>query len=234
VIASGPTVPGRDDPRLALETLDRYGLRDRVPAPVLAALQDSRRLGAVPHAASDVLRVVGDNEVALAAAARAVQDLGLRSRIVWRAVEGEAAELGREWVETLAAPSDGADVLLGGGEATVTVRGGGRGGRNTEFALAAALELERRGLARWAVASLATDGQDALTGAAGAIADAGIGRRARAAGVDPAAALAHNDSLAVFEAAGGLVVTGPTGTNVNDLYLAVRVGDAPAAMSGGG
>jgi hydroxypyruvate reductase len=219
---------------VALETLDRYQLRDIVPASVLSALQRTRQPSAAPRAEGDVLRVVGDNEVALEAAARAAHDLSLRPRIVWRAVEGEAAHLGREWVEIVAQASDDDDVLFGGGEATVTVRGDGRGGRNTEFVLAAALELERRGMTQWVVASLATDGQDALTGAAGAIADLGTCGRARAAGVDPAAALADNDSLAVFEAAGGLVVTGPTGTNVNDLYLAVRVGDVPAAMSGGG
>jgi glycerate-2-kinase len=114
-------------------------------------------------------------------------------------------------------------VLLGGGEATVTVRGDGIGGRNTEFALAAALEIERRQLTGWTIASLATDGQDGPTDVAGAIADPGTGARAREKGVDPEEALANNDSLRVFEAAGGIVNPGPTGTNVNDLYVAVRV-----------
>ena len=72
------------------------------------------------------------------------------------------------------------------------------------------------------IASLATDGQDALTGVAGAIADAQTCERARGQGIDPQRALAANNSLAVFETAGGAVVTGPTGTNVNDLYFAVR------------
>jgi glycerate-2-kinase len=113
-------------------------------------------------------------------------------------------------------------VLLGGGEATVTVRGDGSGGRNTEFALASCLELERRGIDDWVIASLATDGQDGLTGLAGAIGDGSTGARARATGIDPERALANNDSAAVFKAAGGAVNTGPTGTNVNDLYIAVR------------
>ena len=120
------------------------------------------------------------------------------------------------------APAD-VDVLLGGGESTVTVRGDGVGGRNTEFALAAALELERLGEAGWLIASLATDGQDALTGLAGAIADGETCARARAAGVDPEAALGISDSKAVFAAAGGTVDTGPTGTNVNDCYMALRI-----------
>ena len=74
----------------------------------------------------------------------------------------------------------------------------------------------------WVIASLATDGQDGPTDAAGAIADAATPARAAAAGVDPEQALRRNDSLRVFEVAGGLVAPGPTGTNVNDLYLAVR------------
>jgi glycerate 2-kinase len=77
----------------------------------------------------------------------------------------------------------------------------------------------------WLIASLATDGQDALTGLAGAIADLATTDRARGAGVDPALALAANDSARVFEVAGGVVETGPTGTNVNDLYIAVRMED---------
>jgi hydroxypyruvate reductase len=104
----------------------------------------------------------------------------------------------------------------------VTVRGDGVGGRNTEFALAAAIALAERGVDDWIVASLATDGQDGPTGAAGAIADVGSVERASAAGIDVRAALANNDSLTVFDAAGGTVRTGPTGTNVNDLYVAVR------------
>jgi hydroxypyruvate reductase len=104
----------------------------------------------------------------------------------------------------------------------VTVRGDGLGGRNTEFALAAALALEAARDVEWVVASLATDGQDGPTDVAGAIADGLTAARAREVGVDPAAALARNDSLRVFEAAGGVVAPGPTGTNVNDLYLAVR------------
>jgi hydroxypyruvate reductase len=114
------------------------------------------------------------------------------------------------------------------------VQGDGRGGRNTEFALAAALELERRHISNWVIASLGTDGQDAMTGLAGAIADAGTARRARDAGVDPARALARNDSLRVFEVSGGAVQTGPTGTNVNDVYIAVRAKNRPKGASGRG
>ena len=82
---------------------------------------------------------------------------------------------------------------------------------------AAALELERRGLHDWLVASLATDGDDGPTGATGGLVDAMLPERCRAAGIAPEDCLARNDSLQALEAGGGVVVTGPTGTNVNDL-----------------
>jgi glycerate 2-kinase len=225
VIASGPTVTGANSPAMALATLDRYGLREGVPEAVRRLLENAQDGRDVLGERRDVVRIIGDNAVAIEAAMREGHAMGLAGDVLWRGQEGEAAELGRTWVSAVAGASPGANFLLGGGEATVTVRGAGRGGRNTEFALAAALELERRGLIGWSVGSLATDGQDALTGAAGAIVDAGTAARARAAGVDPAVALSENDSLTVFEAAGGLVVTGPTNTNVNDLYVAMREGD---------
>jgi hydroxypyruvate reductase len=228
VIASGPTVPTTFTPSEALAILDRYGLRDRVPVAVVACLTRSPASAADQPCArtDDVLTVIGDNDAAIEAAAQAAAATGKRVEIAWRERQGEASLLGREWVDRCAEAPPDVDVLLGGGEATVTVRGDGVGGRNTEFALAAALALAERGLDGWTVASLATDGQDALTGVAGAIADAGTVSRASAAGVDPLAALRANDSLRVFEAAGGLVAPGPTGTNVNDLYLAVRTSPA--------
>jgi hydroxypyruvate reductase len=223
VIASGPTVPSPFDPESAVAVLDRFGVRDQVPDRVIAALRRLEDEPAVEIVGESVLRVVADNRAAVMAAAEEASRLGLRSEVIWEGVEGEAADLGRAWVDAVTQVSTEFNVLLGGGEATVTVRGDGRGGRNTEFALAAALELEQRGVGDWTLASLATDGQDALTGVAGAIADGGTARRARQMGLDPAEALSRNDSLAVFGAVGGALETGPTGTNVNDLYVAVRV-----------
>jgi len=222
IIASGPTVPGGSDPDLAIEVLEHFGVLNQVPQSVRAALEspaDEQRLVRVHE---DVLLVIADNGSAVEAAADRASALGLKCRVVWQAAQGEAAALGREFVSVVADVPESVDVVLGGGEATVTVRGDGRGGRNTEFSLAAALELERRGLVHWVIASLSTDGQDAMTGVAGAIADAGTPQRARDAGVDPVLALARNDSLSVFDVSGGGVETGPTGTNVNDLYFAVR------------
>jgi glycerate 2-kinase len=231
VIASGPTVPGRNDPALALETITRFGVETQVPAAVMETLQ-AMTLQPQPADDRDLLVIVGENARAVSAAAERARDEGLRPEIVWRAREGEARELGREFVRlAMLAPGE-VDLLLGGGEATVTVTGDGVGGRNTEFALAAALALEELDETGWVIASLATDGQDALTGLAGAIADGGTCQRAREAGVDPLVALAESDSKRVFDAAGGAVETGPTGTNVNDLYFALRV--QPGASTGGG
>jgi hydroxypyruvate reductase len=217
-------VPTVLDPTLALALLERYGVRDRVPPTVIETLE-VRRVG--EETTAYPITIVGDNDVALDAAAAASRADGYRTEIIWRKRRGEAADLARRWVDACEGADPAIDVLLGGGEATVTVRGDGAGGRNTEFALAAALALAERAPTwpathGWVVASLATDGQDALTGVAGAIADAGSVARARSRHVDPQTALARNDSLRVFEAAGGLVRPGPTGTNVCDLYFALR------------
>jgi hydroxypyruvate reductase len=109
--------------------------------------------------------------------------------------------------------------LLWSGEAPVEVRGGGRGGRNQELALAAALAL--RGGRGVTVGVLATDGQDGPTDAAGAIVDGETAGRIAARGLDPRRHLDENDAYPALEAAGALVKTGPTGTNVNDLCIAL-------------
>ena len=218
MIASGPTAVSAATSEAALALLDRFGVRDETPRTVVAALE--RFKPRQVDVSDDVLEIIADNEIAVRAFAGAAEHDGWPTKIVWSGKEGEARDLAKAWVDSLAEAVE--PVLLGGGEATVTVQGDGEGGRNTEFALAAAIELDRRGLSDWAVASLATDGQDATTGMAGAIASSETVAEARSAGVDPIAALDRNDSLAVFRATGGLVETGPTGTNVNDIYVAVR------------
>jgi hydroxypyruvate reductase len=223
VIASGPTVPSDFTRAGARAVVDRYGVTDRLPVAVRAALGTPELPRDFSILGGDLVEVVGDNAIALQAFAMAAETDGVHASIVWHAKQGEARDLAVGWVDQVERAGD-AILLLGGGEATVTVRGDGIGGRNTEFALAAALELERRDIGDWTIASLATDGQDALTGVAGAIASAETIASARALGLDPIRALETNDSLAVFDAAGGAVQTGPTGTNVNDIYVALRHG----------
>ena len=109
--------------------------------------------------------------------------------------------------------------LVSGGEATVVVRGSGVGGPNEEFALAVAVELD--GVNGWAAFSADTDGHDGSTDAAGGIVDGTTAGRIREGGVDPGEALSSNDSYPALRAGGALLVTGPTGTNVNDLRVAL-------------
>jgi len=224
VIASGPTVSTAFTPEGAVVLLKRYGVFDRVPDSVRAALILGREAWNEELFAGDIVQIVGDNAIALEAFAEAVRDDGRRVCVSWQAKQGEARALAKEWVEHLESISSDIDLVLGGGEATVTVRGDGRGGRNTEFALAAGLELERRDETGWVIASLATDGQDALTGVAGAIVSSKTISECCAVGIDPVAALEQNDSLTIFETVGGSFVPGPTGTNVNDIYIALRAG----------
>jgi glycerate 2-kinase len=175
----------------------------------------------------DVTRLVGSNGAGLSAAAAAARRMGLSPVVLRRRLQGEAREEGRRLAQRALALARG-DVLLAGGETTVALGDRfGRGGRNLELALGAALELERRlpGAARF-VRLLATgsDGVDGTSGAAGAIADASTARRARARAHDPEDALRAHDTAALFEALGDRVVTGPTGTNVGDWVFAIMGG----------
>lgn len=233
MIASGAVIPGPpmvERAVAALGVLARYDLGDQAPKPV-ALLRETVAEETKPETPA-VRRepvFVGDNARAVEAIGRWAEARGL---VVWRPEEwqgreGEAAELGRAFVQSCRASGPDVDIVVGGGEATVTVRGGGVGGRNTEFALAAAVALAASATSDWVIASLATDGQDGPTGVAGAIADGDTVRRSRRAGSDPDRLLRENDSLRAFTATGGLVVPGPTGTNVNDLYIGVRIRPEP-------
>ncbi len=115
--------------------------------------------------------------------------------------------------------------LLSGGETTVTLKGKGKGGRNQEFVLAAALEVA--GWENILVLSAGTDGTDGPTDAAGAFADGKTLRRAKTMGLDPWSFLKENDSYSFFEKLGDLLITGPTGTNVMDLRILLAVKENP-------
>ncbi len=222
IIASGPTVEPATTGAGALAVLDLYGLQDAVSPGVRAALNDVAAEGSEWAFPDDVVEIVGDLDLAIRIAAEISEESGFSSSVVDVLLDGEAAEMARAWVQELRETFEGIDVVWGGGENTVTVRGVGTGGRNTEFALAAALELDRLGNDDWVVASLATDGQDGTSGSAGAIASRASIEKARELGIDPEAALANNDSATFFARVGGLVMTGPSGTNVNDLYVGYR------------
>jgi glycerate 2-kinase len=223
VIASGPTIPIIPSLGKAQEIIRRYHLEDRLPRAAMSVLsQESAPAVYADLGADDICDVIADNATLVSEADVLFQREGLTTSVAWHAFDGDATDLGHRIVDDAVAASDDIDVLIGGGEATVEVTGDGVGGRNTEAALVAAMELERMG-APWVIASLASDGQDGASEATGAIADPGTCERARAVAVDPAVALRNNDSATFFERTGGLVTTGPSGTNVNDVYIALRI-----------
>lgn len=222
IIASGPTVAPRVTAADALAVLDRYGVRTAVPRAVVDVLEYETGTPAAWDFPRDRYRIIGDNALARQLATDRSRADGFTTCVIADPFEGEAAALGRAWVHRLLAMPGEVDVVWGGGEATVTVVGEGKGGRNTEFALAASIELDRLGVDDWTIASLATDGQDGTSGSAGAVGSRETIVRARDLGIDPTHALAVNDTATFFDRVGGLVVTGPSGTNVNDLYVGLR------------
>ena len=159
---------------------------------------------------------VGNIDLLCEAAKNRAQALGYSAAIVSKALTGEAREQARRIIE--AVPEDpGKRAYIYGGETTVTLTGKGLGGRNQEMALAAAIALRDR--EHIAFLSVGSDGTDGPTDAAGGAADGATYGKMKAAGVSPESALADNDSYHALQACGDLIVTGPTGTNVNDLTL---------------
>ncbi len=227
VIASGPTVADPTSCADALAVLAHYGIEP--PAAVRAHLErcaDETPKPGDPRLQASDYRLVARPLESLKAAARTAERAGVRPLILGDALEGEARELGRVLAGIARAcrdhglPAAPPCVLLSGGETTVTVRGRGRGGRNSECMLGFALALA--GLGEIAALAADTDGIDGRGGAAGAFVLPDTLARARALGLDPRAHLADNDALGLFEALGDAFVTGPTRTNVND-FRAVLV-----------
>ncbi|HNV03788.1 MAG TPA: DUF4147 domain-containing protein [Vicinamibacterales bacterium] len=237
VIASGPTVGDPTRYQDAVDVIMRFGGPAAVPASVWRALAsgaaglrpDTPKPGS-PALARACTRVIGSQAEALDAACREGLARGYAVHRHGQPVVGEARDAASEWaarIAAVAAGGGGPAALLSSGETTVTVTGGGRGGRNQELALALARPLA--GLACPAVAvSLGTDGVDGPTDAAGAIVDTTTIARASAAGLAaPDAYLNENDSYAFFDALGDLVRTGPTGTNVGDIQIALLLSGGP-------
>jgi hydroxypyruvate reductase len=226
IIASGPTVPDTSTFEDAVHVFDRYGLWDDLPASVADRIR--RAEGETPKPGDGLFEgsqtvVVASNLLACEAAAEAARAEGLNTLILTTYVEGEAREVARTlagMLREVAAsghPLRRPCLIVAGGETTVTIRGTGRGGRNQELALAAAFGL--RGLTNVRLASIGTDGNDGPTDAAGAFVDGSTLERASALGLNAGSALANNDSYTFFDALGDLIRTGPTNTNVNDVYL---------------
>ncbi|MDP9635040.1 UNVERIFIED_ORG: hydroxypyruvate reductase [Ensifer adhaerens] len=182
--------------------------------------RNSPPFAADPMFARNEVHVVASAAMSLAAAKRRAREQGVPAHILSDAIEGEARDVGmvlagiaRE-VAPRNQPVEVPVVLLSGGETTVTLRGKGKGGRNTEFLLALATAID--GIDGVSALAADTDGIDGSEDNASAYADCATVARMRREGVDPLAALARNDAWSAFGAVGDLVVTGPTGTNVND------------------
>ncbi|MFB6099404.1 MAG: glycerate kinase [Salinibacter sp.] len=226
IIASGPTVPDSSTYEDAVRVLYRKQLWHDVPAPVRRRLTEGAQgnLPETPGSGAACFEhtknsLLGTNRTALEAARSAAEAHGYEVRCVEAEVEGEARRIGREHAKFMrqAAP-DRPTCWLWGGETTVTVTGDGRGGRNQEVALGAALELEGRGPSA-VLLSGGTDGIDGPTDAAGAWATPQTAAAARHAGCDPKAHLEANDAYPLFDTLDQLLRTGPTHTNVMDVHV---------------
>lgn len=230
VIGSGPTAPDTSTFEDAIGVLAKFDLLNRVPPAVRERLEAGVR-GEIPETPKpndpvfDNVHnvVIGSNRLALEAAAREAKARGYRCLILSSMLQGETREIARAQAQILREviasgnPIPPPACLLAGGETTVTVRGRGRGGRNQEFALAAATEID--GTPNAVLLSAGTDGTDGPTDAAGAIATGNTLVRAQRLGLDAADHLARNDSYPFFDALGDLIRTGPTGTNVMDIQV---------------
>ena len=230
VIASGPTVPDTSTFTDCLEILRKYRLFDTVPmairrhleAGVSGAIPETPKPGDAVFSRTQTV-IIGRNLQALEAASRQATALGYRPLILSSAIEGETREVARVHAgiakEVLASghPITAPACILSGGETTVTLRGQGKGGRNQEFALALALDIND--IPGIAALSGGTDGTDGPTDAAGAVVDWTTCTRAEQHGLHPREALEHNDAYPFFERLGDLLITGPTQTNVMDVRI---------------
>ena len=233
-IASGPTVPDPTTYKAAIEILKFHNVWDEIPQSVRNCLQEGLE-GARPETPKpgDIRFgkvhniVIGNNRIALNGAAKKAKSMGLKTLILSSFVEGEARHVGT----TLAGLAremkcSGTDlskynVVIAGGETTVTIAGHGRGGRNQELALSASLKID--GVDGVVLASIGSDGIDGLSNNAGAIVDGYTVKRSAEEKMNPLLYLANNDSDRFFSSLHDGIVTGLTGTNVNDIMLLVNV-----------
>ncbi len=246
-IGSGPTERDPTTYADALGVLTRFTLLDAAPAITthLRAGEAGKHAETLKPGDPVLARVeniiIGSNQIAVDAAAAQLRELGFAVVEVRSGVTGEAREVGAQLAHRVSALASMPHVtdaarraIIWGGETTVTVRGTGAGGRNQELALAAALQLD--GVPSIAVISFATDGVDGSSTAAGAVVTGSTAAMARAAGLDPVAALTNNDSHGFFNRLESsktlsgrriLIQTGPTGTNVNDVMIGLWWAGSP-------
>jgi hydroxypyruvate reductase len=233
-IASGPTVPDNSTFKDCMMILEKYHIADMLPSVVVDFFDRGIRgeLEETPKPGDPVFQrtqnlVIGSNILAVEAAEQKAAELGYNTLILSSFIEGETRDVAKVHAaiakEILSSgnPVKRPACVISGGETTVTIRGKGKGGRNQEFSLAGAMEIE--GLENIVLLSAGTDGTDGPTDAAGAIAEGKTVERAKKLGLDPSRYLGENDSYHFFEALDDLVITGPTYTNVMDVRVILVV-----------
>ncbi len=231
-IGSGPTAPDQTTYADACKILRRYRLWADVPVRVRTHLAGGLRgiEEETPKPGSPLFRrvqnqIIGNNGAAVDAVAQAARQSGFRTLVLSTSLIGEAKEAAKVFaaiareIITFGRPVRRPACVIAGGELTVAVQGSGRGGRAQEFALAAALEIA--GLPKVWIAAFATDGTDGPTDAGGAVVDGQTVARAQRVGLIPHELLTENNAYPFFRKVGSHIITGPTGTNVNDLYLLI-------------
>jgi glycerate 2-kinase len=231
-IASGPTVPDPTTFADARRVLERYGLWKTAPLSVRKLIADGEEglVEETPKPGDECFGkvhsvVLGNCRTAALAAVESLRSQGLNTLLLTSRLEGEARTVGTvlssvaSEITSSGNPMMRPAAVVVSGETVVTVRGTGKGGRNQELALSAATRLQ--GIDEAVVASLSTDGVDGPTDAAGAIVDGETVERAKVLGLDVEKSLAENNSFEVFSKLDDLIVTGPTGTNVNDISLII-------------
>ena len=223
-IGSGPTVPDPGTFEDALAVLNRFDLLNRIPKRVKERLiaGTEGNVSETPKATDPIFhrsfsKVIGSGAIAANAAVRSLIDAGIHAVYEPTPLVGDAKEAAKRAVQRIDAVSERPAAVVFSGETTVTVEGEGKGGRNQELALAAAFELQGR--TNTLILTLATDGGDGPTDAAGAVATADTVERARQQGLDAKTHLRNNDAYTFFAALDDLLITGPTQTNVADLTI---------------
>ncbi|MBI5081206.1 MAG: glycerate kinase [Chloroflexi bacterium] len=217
VIASGPTVGDSTTVEEAKEILRKRNAPKKFEAMLHETLKPNDKVFARVEN-----RLVGTNQLAREAAARAARELGFEAVVSERVIEGEARECAREVIREIKEIGEIKErALIYGGEATVTVKGNGIGGRKQEFVLSAAIEMKGWEKEKILVASFGTDGVDGMTASAGAFATSETMATAVQKKIDPNISLENNDSHTFFKAVDQLIETGATGTNVNDVVIAL-------------
>ena len=218
-IASGPTVLSARNWQETRAIVEKYQLGEQIPPHIRTALNSPPLPPFSLQPPNNIL--VANNLTAANAAIQTAESLGYRAGLLTNTLSGEARLVGQEYGEMLKMLAEEETqrpvMWVAGGETTVTITGEGRGGRNQELALAAVPALS--GSRNEILVSLATDGGDGNTGAAGAVVTGESMQRASALGLDPAEYLANNDSHTFFRHLGDCLMPGPTRTNVNDLLF---------------